>query len=76
MDWKDLASTVAKSAPALGAALGGPAMTYICYWPDGTWCYRHELEQMSHMSDDFARAELPENLIEDEIHEFVQKEIK
>lgn len=25
MDWKDLASTVAKSAPALGAALGGPA---------------------------------------------------
>jgi len=51
-------------------------MIYICYWPDGTWCYRHELEQMVHMSDDFARAELPENLIEDEIHEFVQKEIK
>ena len=25
MDWKDLVSTVAKSAPALGAALGGPA---------------------------------------------------
>jgi hypothetical protein len=25
MDWQDLASTVAKSAPALGAALGGPA---------------------------------------------------
>lgn len=51
-------------------------MIYICYWPDGTWCYRHELEQMGHISDDFARAELPENLIEDEIHEFVQKEIK
>lgn len=25
MDWKELGSTVAKSAPALGAALGGPA---------------------------------------------------
>ena len=29
MDWKDLASTVAKSAPALGAALGGPANATI-----------------------------------------------
>lgn len=53
-----------------------PDEIQICYWPDGTWCYRQELEQMSHMSDDFARAELPENLTEDEIHEFVQKEIK
>lgn len=51
-------------------------MIHIRYWPDGTWCYLHELEQMSHMSDDFFRAELPENLSEDEIHEFVQKGIK
>ena len=51
-------------------------MIHICIWPDGTWCYLHESEQMSHMSDDFLRVELPENFSEDEIHEFVQKEIK
>lgn len=22
-------------------------------WPDGTWCYRHQLAEMAHMSDDF-----------------------
>jgi hypothetical protein len=22
-------------------------------WPDGTWCYRHELSEMNHMSDDY-----------------------
>ena len=22
-------------------------------WPDGTMCYREELEEMGHMSDDF-----------------------
>jgi hypothetical protein len=22
-------------------------------WPDGAWCFRHELAEMSHMSDDF-----------------------
>lgn len=22
-------------------------------WADGTWCYREELEQMTHMSDDY-----------------------
>lgn len=51
-------------------------MTAICYWPDGTWCYRHELEQMAHMSDDFARADLPEDWDEGGIDAFVQKEIK
>lgn len=25
----------------------------ILEWPDGTWCYRSELEEMSHMSDDY-----------------------
>jgi hypothetical protein len=22
-------------------------------WPDGTWCFRHELVTMTHMSDDY-----------------------
>lgn len=25
----------------------------VLVWPDGTWCYRHELHEMSHMSDDY-----------------------
>lgn len=25
----------------------------ICVWPDGTWCYRYELSEMSYLSDDF-----------------------
>lgn len=28
---------------------------WYCLWPDGTYCERSELEQMLHMSDDFAR---------------------
>jgi hypothetical protein len=24
-----------------------------CLWADGTWCYRYELHEMSHMSDDY-----------------------
>ena len=48
----------------------------ICYWPNGTWCYRHELEQMAHMSDDFARASLPEDSDEEAIEKCVEWEIK
>ena len=25
----------------------------IILWPDGTWCYRHELTEYGHMSDDY-----------------------
>jgi hypothetical protein len=25
----------------------------IIEWPDGTLCYRHELGEMNHMSDDY-----------------------
>lgn len=25
----------------------------VILWPDGTWCYRHDLEDYSHMSDDY-----------------------
>jgi len=28
-------------------------MQDILLWPDNTWCYRYELEEMSHMSDDY-----------------------
>lgn len=51
-------------------------MVEICYWPNGVWCYRHELEQMSHMSDDFNRASLPEDLSEEQIDEYVEWALK
>lgn len=25
----------------------------ICRWPDGTWCYREELHEYTHKSDDY-----------------------
>ena len=25
----------------------------ILLWPDGTWCYRYELKEMTHKSDDY-----------------------
>lgn len=25
----------------------------IFVWPDGAWCYRYELAEMTHMSDDY-----------------------
>lgn len=25
----------------------------IMVWPDGTWCFRHQLPEMSHKSDDY-----------------------
>ena len=53
-----------------------PTEIQICYWPDGTWCYRHELEQMSHMSDDFARTSLPAETSEDQIAAYVELRLK
>lgn len=51
-------------------------MIHICYWPNGTWCYRHELEQMAHMSDDFVRADLPEDWDEESIEKYVEQAVK
>ena len=25
----------------------------VILWPDGTWCYRHELVEYGYMSDDY-----------------------
>ena len=25
----------------------------VLVWADGSWCYRYELHEMSHMSDDY-----------------------
>lgn len=47
-----------------------------CYWPDGTWCYRWELEQMTHMSDDFATLEMLPGKSYEEIEAEVQQSIK
>ena len=52
------------------------AMKPILYWPDGTWCYRHEREQMSHMSDDFTLIHLPEETEEELIQKYVDWVLK
>ena len=52
-----------------------PDEIQICYWPAGTWCYRHELEQMTHMSDDFARTSLPAETSEDQISAYVEEAV-
>lgn len=31
----------------------------LAVWPDGTWCYKDELHEMTHMSDDFQRIYWP-----------------
>jgi hypothetical protein len=38
----------------------------ICVWPDYTWCYEEDLEEYSHLSDDFMLLEIPEELEDDE----------
>lgn len=30
-----------------------PDIEDVFLWSDGTWCYRCELQEMQHMSDDF-----------------------
>ncbi len=36
------------------AAAHDAALPTIYVWADGTWCEEDELEQMTHMSDDYA----------------------
>lgn len=65
---------------------GGEAMTpdwtsmKICYWPNGTWCYHWEREQMSHMSDDYAVVEMlpgkPPIDIDNEVQELIKRGYK
>lgn len=39
------------------ATEGSAFLTYdmedVSVWCDGTWCYRYELHEMNHMSDDY-----------------------
>lgn len=43
----------------------------VCIWPDGTWCYKVELYQYTHMSDDY----VVELLSEDELMQLEEGEI-
>ena len=43
----------------------------VIYWPNGVWCYRHELEQMTHMSDDFTLISVSSESSPDEIYEMI-----
>ena len=39
-------------------------MQVICVWSDYTWCYEEDLESYTHMSDDYMRISVP-NDVED-----------
>ncbi len=36
----------------------------IFVWPDGTWCYPENIEEYSHMSDDYARVNVDKTIDE------------
>ena len=39
----------------------------VIVWADGTWCFDEELEEMTHLSDDYMSIELPDNSTLDEV---------
>ena len=47
--------------------------TFICIWPDGTWCYQSEAEEFIHKSDDYFIAGFPDTASEDDIDNAVGK---
>lgn len=52
--------------------LGRPMSNqFISVWADGSWCYDDELSEMTHKSDDFFRLELPDELSDQEIDQYI-----
>jgi len=51
----------------------GAKMDRVCVWPDGTWYYFEELEEVPWKSDDFAVIEVP-NDVEDIDEWLIQEE--
>ena len=43
----------------------------ICYWPSGDWCYECEMDNMTHMSDDYTRADVDADWTYEEIDHYV-----
>ena len=43
----------------------------ICAWPDGTWCLKEDIEEYTHMSDDYFIVSVPEECDDEEIEEIV-----
>lgn len=48
-------------------------MITIYYWPDGTWCFRHELPWFNHMSDDHGTLQVSVETDEEQISRLVAK---
>lgn len=49
----------------------------IFAWPDGTWCFKDELHEMHHMSDDFVFDRVPTDIDPNEVedmYEYIRKE--
>lgn len=45
----------------------------VYVWPDGTWCYGDELEEMTHMSDDYQVHETV--LMDAELEEWILEQV-
>jgi hypothetical protein len=45
----------------------------ICVWPSSQWCEESELDEMTHLSDDFARVDVPGDIdIDVYVHNLVK----
>lgn len=50
-------------------------MMTIYYWPHGTWCFEDDLEDYSHLSDDYGKMTLSEDSSYDEIDNAVNQKV-
>lgn len=47
--------------------------TVIYIWPDNAWCHAHELEGMSHKSDDYRYVHLDDDMDDNDIDRAVHE---
>lgn len=47
--------------------------TPVCVWWCGTWCHGSDIEQFTHMSDDWVKMWVPVELSDDEIDAWVHQ---
>jgi hypothetical protein len=52
-----------------------PSGCDILVWADNTWCYRSELSEMSHMSDDYDILYIGTDEYEDFTHKEIMAEL-
>ena len=51
--WPGCPDPVINTAKLLSGLEPKPRQEDVIVWSDGSWCYRHELVEMTHKSDDY-----------------------